>query len=157
MHAFVLKKLPDPSVSTCCVDFAPSSRDSHAAATFFLRLKLQQRRAIQANNKKKTNSRKHCLFMFNSYPEGRVLFVVFVFFFPPNMFTTTRRRSLFLSQLALRAPSSLSRGQDYVSSVHSTVAPPSRLPHSAAVATAITAATWTKRRTCAPVSHSLFQ
>ena len=57
-------------------------------------------------------------------------------------------------QLALRAPSSLSREQDYVSSAHSTAAPPSRLPHSAAVGTAITAETWTNRETRAPVSLS---
>lgn len=58
-------------------------------------------------------------------------------------------------QLALRAPSSHSRGQDYVSNVRSTAAPPSRLPHFAAVGTAITAETWTNRRMCAPVSPSL--
>lgn len=64
--------------------------------------------------------------------------------------------SLSLSlQLALRAPLSLFRGQDYVSNVHSTVAPPSRPPPSAVVGTATTAETWTNRRTCAPVSQSL--
>lgn len=64
--------------------------------------------------------------------------------------------SLSLSlQLALRAPLSRSRGQDYVSNVRSTVAPPSRLPPSAVVGTAITEETWTNQRTCAPVSLSL--
>lgn len=75
------------------------------------------------------------------------MYCVFLF-----MFYTSLSLSL---QLALRAPSSLSRGQDYVSNVHSTVAPPSRPPHSAVVGTAITAGTWTNRRTCAPVSQSL--
>lgn len=70
-----------------------------------------------------------------------------------NMFTTSTL-SLLLLQLALRAPSSRSRGRDSVSSVHSTVAPPSRQLRCAAAATAITAATWTNRRTCAPVSQS---
>lgn len=58
-------------------------------------------------------------------------------------------------QLALRAPLNLSRGQDYVSNVRSTVAPPSRPPPSAVVGMAITVETWTNRRTCAPVSPSL--
>lgn len=84
-------------------------------------------------------------------PRGHFCFLFF--FFPsPNMFTTSTLSPLFL-QLALRAPSNLSKGRDCVSSVHSTVAPPLRRPRSAAAATAITAATWTNRRTCAPVSH----
>lgn len=58
-------------------------------------------------------------------------------------------------QLALREPSSRSRGPDYVSSVRSTVAPPSRPRRSAAAATAITVETWTDLKTCAPVSHTM--
>lgn len=58
-------------------------------------------------------------------------------------------------QPALRAPSSPSRGPDYVSSVRSTVAPPSRPPRFAAAATAIIVETWTDPKTCAPVSHTM--
>lgn len=78
---------------------------------------------------------------------------LFVFFFF-SQYVYTSTLSLLLLQLALRAPSSRSRGRDSVSSVHSTVAPPSRQLRCAAAATAITAATWTNRRTCAPVSQS---
>lgn len=88
---------------------------------------------------------KCCLFVFNSCPGGRLVQCFFICV-PPHS------PSL---QLALRAPSSHSRGQDYVSNVRSTVAPPSRLPHFAVVGTAITAETWTNRRMCAPVSQSL--
>ena len=59
------------------------------------------------------------------------------------------------SQPVLRAPLSPSRGEDCVSSVRSTAAPPSRRPPSAAAGTASTAATWTDLRTCAPVSPSV--
>lgn len=58
-------------------------------------------------------------------------------------------------QLVLRAPLSPPRGQDYVSNVRLTVAPPSRPPPSVVVGTAITVAIWTNLRTCAPVSQSL--
>lgn len=80
----------------------------------------------------------------------------FFLFSSLDVFTTSTLSPLFL-QLALRAPSSLSRGRDCVSSVHSTVAPPSRRPRSAAAVTAITAATWTNRRTRAPVSHMQYE
>lgn len=58
------------------------------------------------------------------------------------------------SQLVLRAPLSRPKGQDYVSSVRSTAAPPSRPPPSVVVGTDTTAGTWTDRRTCAPVSQT---
>lgn len=79
----------------------------------------------------------------------RQSWVLFFICFPPSLSPSL--------QLALRAPSSHSRGQDYVSNVRSTVAQPSRLPHFAVVGMAITAETWTNRRTCAPVSLSLCQ
>lgn len=62
-----------------------------APQRLFPQLKLQQCCAIQANKKK---ARKHCLFMFNSYPEGRVLFVVFGFSFFPQYVYHRRRHSL---------------------------------------------------------------
>lgn len=63
--------------------------------------------------------------------------------------------SLLSSQPALRAPLSRPKGQDYVSNVRSTVAPPLKPPPSVVVETAITVVTWINQRTCAPVSQSL--
>lgn len=98
--------------------------------------------ALKTNKRRTNNSYLWCLFMFRR--QSCVLFL----YVPPF--------SLFSLQLARRAPSSHSRGQDYVSNVRSTVAPPSRPPPCVVVGTATTAETWTNRRTCARVSQSLY-
>lgn len=96
--------------------------------------------------KDKQKAHKQLIFVVFVHVQAAELCIVFIC--PPLL--------SFSLQLALRAPSSHSRGQDYVSNVRSTVAPPSRLPPCVVVGTATTAETWTNRRTCARVSQSLY-
>lgn len=120
--------------------------------TVLFKTKFTKCLAVKANkrHRKMTEAKKSltCLFCFIYVQEAELCVV---FFFNVS-FSPTRFLSL---QLVLKAPLSLPRAQDCVSSVRLTVAPPSRLPPSVVVGTAITAEIWTNLRMCAPVSQSL--